>query len=437
MSGRILVVEDSRTQAEALRALLAEHGYRVEVVLDGDAALRRASEIEFDLVLSDILMPGVCGYDLCRRLKDAPELYGSPHVVLLTGLGDPVDIVRGLECGADNYLTKPYRPERLVARIAQILDEQRTRRVRTADGAVTLTFLGNEFTIHARRAKVLDFFLSSFEELIETNRALQESEQELQKTLAREKAARRAAEAATAARDTVLATVSHDLRNPLNTILMSAGMLLEFGKDRLDEMGRERVAVIRRLAHEMNRLIQDLLDVATADAGHLVMDAQTHDAGDICRDGLEMLEPIAAENGLRIVTRLPDDLPAIDVDRSRVLQVISNLVGNAIKFTPAGGTITIEAWVESAEIVYRVSDTGPGIPEEHLPRIFDRFWKNGSREMRGAGLGLAIAREIVEAHGGRIWAESEPGQGATFLFTIPLEAGVGRRALGVGELRDR
>lgn len=430
MSARILVVEDSRTQAEALRALLDSSGYRVDVVFDSREALERAGEIEFELVLSDVLMPGINGYDLCRRIKEAPELYGTPPVVLLTSLGDPVDIVRGLASGADNYLTKPCRPERLIAHIARVLDEQRARRERVAGGAVALRFLGEEFSIGARREQILDFFLSSFEELIETNRALQESKQQLQGALTREKAARRAAEAAIAARDTVLATVSHDLRNPLNTILMSVGMLLDFGGHGIGETGRERIAVIRRLAHQMNRLIQDLLDVATVEAGHLLMHACRHDPRELCNDGLEMLEPIASENGVRIITRIPDDLPAIVVDRSRFLRVISNLVGNAIKFTLPGGTVTIGATLQDHELVYSVADTGPGIRRDHLAHIFDRFWKDPSEAKSGAGLGLSIARDIVEAHRGRIWAESEVGRGTTFYVSIPLTEAEGIRPAG-------
>jgi signal transduction histidine kinase len=422
MSRCILVVEDSRTQAEALNLLLAEQGYRVEVAPSGEEGVERARAERFDLVLSDILMPGMNGYELCRRIKGDPVAFGSPPVVLLTSLGEPVDIVRGLESGADNYVTKPYAPARLLARIRQIFETETARRARSRRAGVELTFRGERFTIGARQEQILDFFLSSFEELIETNRALQESEQALQQALAREQASRRAAEAATAARDLILATVSHDLRSPLSTILMSAGYIQEVTPVELAPKVRDKVAIIQKVVAQMNRLIQDLLDVAKIEQGHLALERRWQGAAALAHEAVEMLEPIAAERGIRIESDVPADLPDFPADRARVLQVFSNLIGNAIKFSPGGGTITLAARLEGGAVVYRISDEGPGIPAEDLPHVFDRFWSGKHRDHGGAGLGLSIARGIVETHGGRIWVESEPGRGASFCFSLPLDA---------------
>lgn len=420
MRQRILVVEDSRTQAEALHALLGSNGYQVEVVTNGEEGLQRAGSTEYDLILSDILMPGLSGYELCRRIKDRPHEFGTPPVVLLTSLSEPIDILRGLECGADNFLTKPYAPDRLLARIGKILDSRASRRRRSEGDGVDFEFLGERFTVRAKREQILDLFLTGFEQLIEMNLALQESERALQRTLAQEIEARRAAEAAAAARNLILATVSHDLRNPLNTILMSAAMILDLAPRDLDPRTRERASLIRRLAHQMSRLIQDLLDVAAVEMGRLTIERSWHDAAALAREGIEMLDPLAAERGLTIVRDVPDRLPWIFADRARVLQVISNLIGNAVKFTPPGGTIVVGARGCDEHVVYSVSDTGPGIPEADLPRLFDRFWCGAHPGNLGAGLGLSIARDVVEAHGGRIWVESGAGEGATFRFSIPL-----------------
>jgi signal transduction histidine kinase len=430
MRKHVLIVEDSRTQAEALQLLLAERGYHIEVATSGEEGLRSAQTTRFDLVMSDVLMPGLSGYELCRQIKGRPDTFGSPTVVLLTSLGDPVYIVRGLESGADNYLTKPYKPERLLARIDQILEEREVRREQAMGEGVGITLLGERFTIEAGRGQILNFFLSSFEELIETNRALQESEQALQQTVAREQAARRAAEAATMARDVVLATVSHDLRNPLNTILMSTSLITDFADERLEPKVRDRVEVIRRVAQQMNRLIQDLLEVATIEAGGMALERSWQDPAALAREGLEMLEPIAMEQGLRIDDKVPDNLPRICIDRARVLQVISNLIGNAIKFTPQGGRITLGARITTDELVYSVSDNGPGIPADNMPHIFDRFWRNERSNKSGAGLGLSIAKGVIEAHGGRIWAESELGTGSTFQFSLPLTATTQHEVVG-------
>jgi signal transduction histidine kinase len=420
VSKRILVVEDSQTQAEALRHLLADHGYEVEVAATGGEGLRRARETRFDLILSDILMPGMNGYELCRQIKADTAAFGTPPVALLTSLGDPIDIIRGLECAADNYLIKHYnRPTRLLARIRQILKNHEARRVQSAGEGVEITVLGEQVNINARREQILDFFLSTIEELLEVNRALQEKRHELQQTLAREKASRKAAEAATAERELVLATVSHDLRSPLNTILMSTSLLLDFHPGEIEPKARDRIGVINRTATQMTRLIEDLLDVATLEAGHLVLERTWQDPAALAHEGLEMLEPIATDHGIRLETEIPDELPRIVADHKRVLQVISNLIGNAIKFTPPGGRISLGVRHEGNQLLFSVADSGPGIRQEELPRLFDRFWR-GDHAASGAGLGLSIARGAIEAHGGRIWAESEPGQGATFHFSLPL-----------------
>ncbi|HEX5581532.1 MAG TPA: hybrid sensor histidine kinase/response regulator, partial [Gemmatimonadaceae bacterium] len=174
---RVLVAEDSATQAAALAALLEEHGYDAVIARDGEEALRCVREEPFDLVLSDIVMPGLSGYEVCRRIKTELGMRDLP-VVLLTGLSDPMDIIRGLECGADNYITKPYERAHLLARVRQVLDNREMRRERH-DGSegVEITFLGARFTITADREQVLDLLVSSYEELVRTNQAVRQAEQ--------------------------------------------------------------------------------------------------------------------------------------------------------------------------------------------------------------------------------------------------------------------
>jgi DNA-binding response OmpR family regulator len=180
----ILIVDDSATQLEALRSLLAEAGYRVRTARDGIEALAHLGEDGIDLVLSDVIMPGMSGYELCTAIKERRG-EASPPVVLLTSLADPTDIVRGLECGADNYITKPYEAEHLLARIAQVLDNRELRRGRERGAAIPIRFLDETFTIRSDREQVLDLLLSSFEELIRTNDALQESKRALNEAHAR------------------------------------------------------------------------------------------------------------------------------------------------------------------------------------------------------------------------------------------------------------
>ena len=218
------------------------------------------------------------------------------------------------------------------------------------------------------------------------------------------------------AREQVLKIVSHDLRNPLHTISMSTSLMLEVPLG--EEERVKRLNMIKRAGDRMNRMIQDLLDVAKFEAGRLAIEPRPVSASAIVHEAVEMLRPIAAERQITLDASVASELPATQADAGRVQQVLSNIVGNAIKFTPAGGRITIRVEPVGGVARFAVSDTGPGIPTAQLPLIFGRFWQANPGDRRGIGLGLAIAKGIVEAHGGRIWCESRLGEGTTFYFTL-------------------
>lgn len=435
MAETILVVDDSPTQLEALRSLLADAGMAVETARSGEEALVAVEQYRPELVLTDVVMPGMSGFDLCKRIKQS-HATDAPAVVLLTSLADPRDIVRGVEAGADNYITKPYEQEHLIRRVRWMLENRALRRDGQSGEGLRLRFMGEEYTLRAAPEQMLELLLGSLEELAQTNRALRESQQALAaasaRELEREQAAReeaertarameqlaRAAEAATRARDEVLATVSHDLKNPVGTIYTSSTLLLDMALT--EELREKQLQIIKRTAQRMDHLIQDLLDVSKMEAGKFSVEPLPVAVGSLLDDAREMLEPLAARRDLH----LRDETDRRDVlvlaDAERVQRVLSNLVGNAVKFTPAGGTITLRTQCSDTECTFSVTDQGPGIPPENLQRIFDRYWQASRTARQGAGLGLAIAQGIVDAHGGRIWAESSPPDGATFFFTLPI-----------------
>jgi PAS domain S-box-containing protein len=226
------------------------------------------------------------------------------------------------------------------------------------------------------------------------------------------------AQQATRARDDVLAVVAHDLRNPLNTVTMAISLMLEnTPPERIQE--RRQVEIVRRAADRMNRMIQDLLDVKRIESGRLAIDLRAEDVDVIINDMIEMLRPLAAGSSIVLESSIPEGLPPVLADSARIQQVLSNLVGNAVKFTPRQGRITVCAEKMDDEVRFAVIDTGPGIPPEQVPHIFGQFWQASSSDRRGIGLGLAIAKGIVEAHKGTIWVESHVGLGSTFYFTLP------------------
>lgn len=234
-----------------------------------------------------------------------------------------------------------------------------------------------------------------------------------------------AAQNAIRAREDVLHVVSHDLGNSLSAIIVTTTVLLRtLPEEQASEELRKRITSIRDLARRMQRLRQDLLDVASIESGRLAIEWDAWDPGGLAAEALESFAALAAEKGLRLEGDVPPDLPQLEGDRERIMQVLANLLGNAVKFTPADGRVGLHVQADEGEVRFEVSDTGPGIPAEHIGHVFDRFWKVRTANRQGAGLGLAIAKGIVEAHDGRIWVRSIEGEGSTFVFTLPIRAGM-------------
>jgi signal transduction histidine kinase len=221
------------------------------------------------------------------------------------------------------------------------------------------------------------------------------------------------------AREEMLSVVSHDLRNPLNVITVGVASLRRGVPDDRRATFLEK---IRRAADRMNRLIEDLLDVTRLDSGSIALDRDGQAAAALVSETLEALRPLAEEKQIHLVHEVPEGTPAVHADRDRMLQVFGNIVGNAIKFTPAGGTVTVRAEPLDGAVRFSVVDSGPGISHADQARIFERFVQARRSDRKGGtGLGLAIAKGLVQAHGGAIGVASEPGAGATFYFSIPTD----------------
>lgn len=225
---------------------------------------------------------------------------------------------------------------------------------------------------------------------------------------------------ASRARDDTLAAISHDLRNGLNTVITAVGLLLRsLPPDSEGRRDRRHVEAIHRSAERMNRVIGDLLDVASIESGRFFVEPRREEVRSIIAEAVDASRQQALEKTLRVDQLVATvNLEAI-CDRDRVLQVLGNMIGNAIKFTPEGGSVQVNAEQSDDEVLFTVRDSGVGVSAKQLPHVFDRFWQATPKARLGSGLGLTIAKGVVEALGGRIWVESKPGEGTTFFFTLP------------------
>jgi signal transduction histidine kinase len=228
----------------------------------------------------------------------------------------------------------------------------------------------------------------------------------------------RGARQAVAARDRVLGIVAHDLRNPLNTIVMAAELLsyLDLPAEKRDH----QIDVILSSARRMNRLIQDLLTIATIEADRMPLQRELLSPSALAHEAVELAAQKAASRSIGLRAVVAGEVPLISADGDRLLQVLSNLIDNAIRFTPEGGEVAVRVESTRYDVQFAVADNGCGIPSEDLPFIFDSFWRRRGQTVEGAGLGLAIAKAIVEAHGGSIGVDSVVGKESTFHFSIPL-----------------
>lgn len=362
---RILVVDDDESSREGLAKVLRGEGFVVDCAADGHSALEQVSGFDPDVVLTDLRMPRVDGIELCARLRDVdPEL----PVILMTVQDDAASILRGLRAGIDDYLPKPLDIDLVF------------RSLRHAIGKRAIA-------IEQRQLRVQNAELCA-----ETQAALKRY-------------------------DEVLSVVSHDLRNPLAVIHLCSQRLLEECPE-LGSRPRTTAATIARSVARSNRLIDNLLDETRLRGDGVTLERREHAIDDLLGD-VRDLRPLALHRGLVLhIEPAPPDRTLL-CDRAKMAQVLSNLVGNAIKFSPSGATVRV--WAESCDDALRfgVSDHGPGIAAEAQPHLFERFWQSPGGKLAGLGLGLYIARGIVAAHGGRIWFESDEGSGSTFFVSLP------------------
>jgi len=409
----ILVVDDRDENLLALEAVLDDPGYRIVRARSGREALKEVLDQDFALILLDVQMPGVDGYETAVLIRERQRSRQTPIIFLTANDWGSQHVFRGYTVGAVDYLVKPVAPDVLRSKVGvfvELFNKQEALRVAQEE-------LESRIVDRTRELASANVALSAEIEV------RVQIEQERVILLKREQAARMEAEAANRLKDEFLATLSHELRTPLNAIMGWAHVL---GQSSGDRATVQRAAeVIRQNAAAQVQLIEDILDVSRIVGGRLVLDTRPVHMRGVIEDTIQSLTPASFAKGIQIDRTLADGAHVVG-DRDRLQQIVWNLVSNALKFTPKGGRVEVELVDEDEDVTVRVSDTGIGITPEFLPFVFDRFRQadsSMSRRHSGLGLGMAIVRHLVELHGGTVSAESEgEGKGATFRLRLPKRA---------------
>lgn len=362
----ILVVDDTPAHLQMLSTMLKERGHKVRPVPSGKLALQVVRLVQPELILLDTNMPEMNGYEVCQELKADPQLADIP-VIFISANTDTLDKVKAFSVGGVDYVTKPFQFDEIEARVETHL---KIRRLQAS--------------------------------LSESNTQLRTLEQY---------------------KTDLTDMLVHDLRTPLTSLLLGLTTMDNFGD--LNDMQQELLSTSIQSGNTLLGMINDLLDISKMEDGSLKLTLEEVSPADLVSAAILQVQPLAQDKSLLLKTDIATELPTLYADRSQLQRTLTNLLANACKFTPEKGTITVSVQHAAPEnaFLFCVSDTGEGIPQEAFERIFEKF---GQAEMRrsghfySTGLGLTLCKMVVEMHGGRIWVESQLGEGATFLFTLPL-----------------
>jgi len=366
-ASRILIVDDTPANIDVLDQMLEAEGHQISVAASGEAALDLAPKIAPDLILLDIMMPGIDGFETCRRLTADPATKDIP-VLFITAKSDAEDVVKGFSLGAVDYIAKPFREQEVLTRVR----------------------------FHLQRKHLI-------EEMKDKNRKLTEVND---------------------LKNKFLGMASHDLKNPITSIRGYARILLDQGGKLPEETRTEFLEAIHEISGHMLELLGDLLNISMIESGHLNLCLKNDSLAALVDERLRVHRFLAEKKNIVLHASLAE-LPPFAFDASRIGQAIDNLLSNAIKFSPPDKNIHIALEDADGHAKFSVRDEGPGLSEEDQGKLFGPFQKLANRptgDEPSHGLGLAITKKMVEAHHGRLSVESAPGAGSTFSFEIPMQS---------------
>jgi signal transduction histidine kinase len=385
---RILIVEDDPATIKLMEAQLGGEGYSVDSVRDGGQAAAKVAETSPDLVLLDIMLPKKSGFEVCKQIKSS-EATSSIPVIMVTALTDMESRVKGIAVGADDFLSRPVDKAELVARVKSLLR------------------IGN---LNKELTKGLLSARESGEKLEMQQRVLKSMSTQLMQ--------------ASHLKYEFIVSMSHALRTPLNVIIGFSEMLQDGLVGELNEKQEKYVQNIRESGRELHQLISHVVDVFKIDTGKVPLETTEFQLRDAIDSVLAAYESTALDKRITVTVKVAPDVLRICSDPQKLSTILDNLFSNAFMFTPDGGRVDITAEEQENQVRICVADSGCGLSPEDCERVFLEFYRvpgSSTPAGVGSGLGLAIAKKLVMMHGGEIWAESEEGAGARFIFTLPFK----------------
>src|SRR5450432_421300 len=420
----ILVVDDSPTSRMFLTQLLRDAGHRLLVAGDGAEALALVRAEHPDVVITDVLMPLMDGYEFARQLRADPSIARTPIIFHTAAYEQREARALASSCGVFYILNKPAQPAELLRTIKAVLKEailpapavseknfdRDHRRLLTDKLSEKVAQL--EAALGESRKKEI-LLLQTVEETVKAEQALEQSNKDLLRKNQQ--------------MQSFYHIVSHELKTPLTSAREFVSIVMDGLAGPLNQTQQEYLGIARQSCHRLHVCIEDLMDATRLETGKLVLEMKRGSLAILVQQLVTVLGPVAARKHINLKHQVQADLPDFPFDENRLMQVLVNLTNNALKFTPENGLVTItaeEAPKDPGYFKVCVSDTGRGIAPTELGRIFERLYQvpnpDGGSE-QGLGLGLYIARELVQSHGGKIWVESELGAGSKFCFSIPKE----------------
>ena len=369
----VLAVDDKLENLKVLIQCLRDSGYELMVAQSGEETLKNIERIVPDIILLDVLMPGIDGFETCRRLKENKSTKDIP-VIFMTALTDTVNKVKGFKVGAVDYLTKPLQHEEVIARV------------------------NAHITIKKYQ-----------QQLQEQNALLEQKNTQLIE--------------ANATKDKFFSIIAHDLKNPFQALLLYSSTLLNNFDGLEVETIKKGINALDKNVNRAYNLLSDLLSWANLQSGKVEKKMEKIDLSQIAKENVELLLDHAKEKGIRMFSEINECLLFYS-DKDMVATVLRNLLSNAVKFTSENGIVKVSSEAEMDKLKITVSDTGIGISEENIKKLFrpDILYRQlGTNNEKGTGLGLILCKEFIDKLNGEIWVESEPHKGSRFNFTLPFQ----------------